>query len=180
MDQFPTTRNDKEFLSLASQQAAFEIDIVKEVITAMRNIRGENRISPAIKLNVRLGVTNDQVQKILGNNRTALMTMGRLENMEIGAEGNLMKCAVAPVVVKDASVKVIIPLEGLVDFDEEIKRINKAIEKLHKDISILTGKLSNEKFVANADEDVIAADRALLAQSKVQLDSLRDALTRFQ
>ena len=180
MDQFPTTRNDKEFLSLASQQAAFEIDIVKEVITAMRNIRGENRISPAIKLNVRLGVTNDQVQKILGNNRTALMTMGRLENMEIGAEGNLMKCAVAPVVVKDASVKVIIPLEGLVDFDEEIKRINKSIEKLHKDISILTGKLSNEKFVAHADEDVIAADRVLLAQSKVQLDSLRDALTRFQ
>ncbi|MBO9667190.1 MAG: valine--tRNA ligase [Bdellovibrio sp.] len=180
MDQYPNTRNDKDFLALASSQAALEIDIVKEVITAMRNIRGENRISPAVKLNVRMGVTNDQVQKILGNNRTALMTMGRLENMEIGAEGNLMKCAVAPVVVKDASVKVIIPLEGLVDFDEEIKRINKSIEKLQKDISLLSGKLSNEKFVANADEDVIATDRALLAQSKIQLDSLRDALTRFQ
>lgn len=180
MDQYPNVRNDKDFLSLGSNQAALEIDIVKEVITAIRNIRGENRISPAVKLNVRLGVTNDQTQKILGNNRTALMTMGRLENVEIGPEGNMMKCAVAPVVVKDASVKVIIPLEGLVDFDEEIKRINKSIEKLTRDIGMLTGKLSNEKFVANADEDVIAADRALLAQSKVQLDSLRDALTRFQ
>ncbi|UXR65313.1 valine--tRNA ligase [Bdellovibrio bacteriovorus] len=180
MDQYPNVRNDKDFLSLGSSQAALEIDIVKEVITAIRNIRGENRISPAVKLNVRLGVTNDQTQKILGNNRTALMTMGRLENMEIGPEGDMMKCAVAPVVVKDASVKVIIPLEGLVDFDEEIKRINKSIEKLTRDIGMLTGKLSNEKFVANADEDVIAADRALLAQSKVQLDSLRDALTRFQ
>ncbi|WP_413291731.1 valine--tRNA ligase [Bdellovibrio sp. HCB185ZH] len=180
VDQYPTTRNDKEFLGLASNESAFEIDIVKELITAMRNIRGENRISPAIKLNVRLGVANDQVKHILENNRTALMTMGRLENMDIGAEGNLMKCAVAPVVVKDASVKVIIPLEGLVDFDEEIKRINKAIEKFNKDIQILSGKLSNEKFVANADEDVIAADRALLAQSKVQLESLKDALTRFQ
>lgn len=180
MDQYPNVRNDKDFLSLGSAQAALEIDIVKEVITAIRNIRGENRISPAVKLNVRLGVTNDQTQKILGNNRTALMTMGRLENVEIGPEGNMMKCAVAPVVVKDASVKVIIPLEGLVDFDEEIKRINKSIEKLTRDIGMLTGKLSNEKFVANADEDVIAADRALLAQSKVQLDSLRDALTRFQ
>lgn len=179
-DQYPNVRNDKDFLSLGSTQAALEIDIVKEVITAIRNIRGENRISPAVKLNVRFGVTNDQTQKILGNNRTALMTMGRLENMEIGAEGNMMKCAVAPVVVKDASVKVIIPLEGLVDFDEEIKRINKSIEKLTKDIGLLTGKLSNEKFVANADEDVIATDRALLAQSKIQLDSLRDALTRFQ
>lgn len=180
VDQYPNTRNDKEFLSLASDQAALEIDIVKEVITAIRNIRGENRISPAVKLNVRLGVTNDSVQKILGNNRTALMTMARLESMEVGEEGNLMKCAVAPVSVGEAQVKVIIPLEGLVDFDEELKRINKSIEKLTKDIGILSGKLSNEKFVANADEDVIAADRALLAQSKVQLDSLRDALTRFQ
>ena len=180
VDQYPNTRNDKEFLSLASDQAALEIDIVKEVITAIRNIRGENRISPAVKLNVRLGVTNDSVQNILGNNRTALMTMARLESMEVGEEGNLMKCAVAPVSVGEAQVKVIIPLEGLVDFDEELKRINKSIEKLTKDIGILSGKLSNEKFVANADEDVIAADRALLAQSKVQLDSLRDALTRFQ
>ncbi|MEK2644093.1 valine--tRNA ligase [Bdellovibrio sp. BCCA] len=180
VDQFPNTRNDKEFLSLGSAQAALEIDIVKEVITAIRNIRGENRISPAVKINVRLGVTNDQVQKILGNNRTAILTMGRVENLEIGEEGNLMKCAVAPVVVKDTNVKVIIPLEGLVDFDEEVKRINKLIEKLQKDITMLSGKLSNEKFIANADEEVVAADKALLAQSKIQLESLRDALTRFQ
>ncbi|KYG69318.1 valine--tRNA ligase [Bdellovibrio bacteriovorus] len=180
VDQFPNTRNDKEFLSLGSAQAALEIDIVKEVITAIRNIRGENRISPATKINARLGVMNDQVQKILGNNKTAIMTMGRLENLDIGEEGNLMKCAVAPVVVKDASVKVIIPLEGLVDFDEEVKRINKTIEKLQKDITMLTGKLSNEKFIANADEDVVATDKALLAQSKIQLESLKDALTRFQ
>ncbi|MGZ3775365.1 MAG: valine--tRNA ligase [Pseudobdellovibrionaceae bacterium] len=180
VDQFPTLRNDRDFLSLASQQAAFEIDIVKEVITAIRNIRGENRISPATKINVRLGVIDDQVQKILGNNKTALVTMGRIENLEIGAEGDLMRCAVAPVIVKDASVKVIIPLEGLVDFDEEVKRINKLIEKLQKDITMLTGKLSNEKFIANADEDIVAADKALLAQAKIQIESLRDALTRFQ
>lgn len=179
VDQFPNVRNDREFLALGSSQSAFEIDIVKEVITAIRNIRGENRISPAVKINVRLGVTNDQVQKILGNNRTAILTMGRIESLEVGPEGDLMKCAVAQVVVKDVSAKVIIPLEGLVDFDEEVKRINKLIEKLQKDISLLNGKLSNEKFIANADEDVVAADKALLAQSKLQLDSLRDALTRF-
>ena len=179
VDQYPNVRNDKEFLALGSTQAAFEIDVVKEVITAMRNIRGENRISPAIKLNIRLGATG-AAQKVLEDNRTALMTMGRLESLEIGADGNLMKCAVTTVVVKDASVKVIIPLEGLVDFDEEVKRINKTIEKLERDIGMLSGKLSNEKFVANADEDVVAADRVLLAQSKVQLVALKESLERFK
>lgn len=179
VDQYPNIRNDKDFLALGSTQAAFEIDVVKEVITAMRNIRGENRISPAIKLNVRLGASGD-AQKVLNDNRTALMNMGRLEALEIGAEGDLMKCAVTSVVVKDASIKVIIPLEGLVDFDEEVKRINKTIEKLERDIGMLSGKLSNEKFIANADEDVVAADRILLAQSKVQMDSLRESLSRFK
>lgn len=180
IDQYPTVQTDKELLALGNKKSEHDIDIVKEVITAIRNIRGENRISPATKLNVRLGVTVDTAQKTLSENRTAIMTLGRLENLDIGEEGNLMKCAVAPVAVKEAQVKVIIPLEGLVDFNEELKRIQKTIEKLDKDINLLTNKLANEKFVANADEDVIAADRLLLAQSKTQVVSLREALTRFQ
>lgn len=181
IDQYPTIENDQAFLSFASKQAEFEIDIVKEVITAIRNIRGENRISPALKLKVRLGITEDSLQKTLSLNRTAIMTMGRLEEMLISEhDGDLMKCAVTPVVVGDARIKVIIPLEGLVDFNEEIKRIQKTIEKLEKDVTLLNNKLSNEKFVKNADEDVVAADRILLSQSKDQLISLKEALTRFQ
>lgn len=180
IDQYPTATNDKDFLAFASKQAEQEIDLVKEVITAIRNIRGENRISPAVKLNIRLGVIDANVQKVLSHNKTAILTMGRLDELIIGEEGNLMKCAVAPVNVGEARVKVIIPLEGLVDFDEEVKRIKKNIEKLEKDVGLLTNKLSNEKFLQNADEEVVAADKLLLSQSKEQLVSLKEALTRFQ
>ncbi len=180
IDQYPNSRNDKDFLALGSPQAAYEIDIVKDVVTAIRNIRGENRISPAEKLQVRLGITEADIQKILGNNKTAIMTMARLASLDIGADGNLQKCAVAPITTKMGQIKVIIPLEGLVDFDEEMKRLSKGIEKLNKDISMLASKLSNEKFIANADEDVVAADRELLAQSKVQIESMKEALLRFQ
>lgn len=180
VDTYPTVENDKDLLAFASAQAEIEIDIVKEVITAIRNIRGENRISPAVKLNVRFGVIQAEVQKILSHNRSAIMTLARIENMEIGHDGNLMKCAVAPVVVGDNRVNIIIPLDGLVDFNEEIKRIEKTIEKLEKDVNMLSNKLSNEKFVQNADVDVVAADRVLLKQSKEQVVSLKEALTRFQ
>ncbi len=180
IDQYPNTRNDRDWLALGSKEAAHEIDLVKEVISSIRNIRGENRISPAVKINVRLGVHQDDVQKILGNNRTALMTMARLESLNIGEEENLAKCAVSTVAISDATVSVIIPLEGLVDFEEEIKRVEKAIEKLQKDIATLNGKLSNEKFVANADEEVVANDRQLLEQSRVQITSLSEALIRFK
>ena len=181
IDQYPTARLDKDLLALGSAQAELEIDLVKEVITAIRNIRGENRLSPALKLKARLNITDEVTQKILGNNRTAINTLARLEDFTVsGGDDNLAKCAVTQVTVQNSSVKVILPLEGLVNFDEEIKRIQKSIEKLQKDISILSGKLSNEKFVANADEDVIAADKVLLEQSKLQLNSLQQALLRFQ
>jgi valyl-tRNA synthetase len=180
LDQYPNVRNDREFLAFGSESAALEIDLVKEVIAAIRNIRGENRIKPGEKIAVRLSPGDGEVQKILGNNRQAIVTLARVENLEIGAEGNLAKCAVTPVAVKDSRVKVIVPLEGLVDIDEEVKRIQKVVEKLTKDIASLGGRLANENFVKNAAEDVVEADRHLLDQSKTQLQSLQEALVRLQ
>ncbi len=180
IDKYPTVRLDKDLLAFGNEQAAFEVDLVQAAISAIRNIRGENRLSPSIKIKVRIGVTEAHSQKVFGTNRSALITLGRLEDLQIGEEGDLRKCAVAPIAVKGISAKVIIPLEGLVDFDEEIKRIHKTLEKLEKDIGLLTNKLANEKFIQNADEDVVATDRMTLEQSKVQVISLREALTRFQ
>lgn len=180
VDQYPNPRNDKEFLSLGNEKAALEIDVVKDVIAAIRNIRGENRIKPGEKIKVRLTPNDESTQKILGSNKNAIETMGRISDLTIGDHGSLSKCAVAEVIVKDLKVKVVIPLEGLVDFDEEIKRIQKLIEKLNKDITGLSGRLSNANFVANAAEEVVEADKALLEQSKIQIESLREALIRFQ
>jgi valyl-tRNA synthetase len=178
--QYPNPRNDKELLAFASDAATLEVDMVKEVLSAIRNIRGENRISPALKINVRLSPNDDASQKILAHNRAALMTMGRIEKLEIGEEGNLSKCALTLIAQDDHQVKVIIPLEGLVDIEEEVKRIQKNTDKLNKDISSLSGKLNNENFVKNATPEVVEADRILLEQSRKQLASMQEALVRLQ
>lgn len=180
VDQYPTVLKDHALLAAGSVDSATEVEILKEVITAIRNIRGENRISPATQLAVKLVVQDDKTQKILSANRSTLMSLGRLSTLDIGTESNFAKCAVTPVQYKELQVKVVIPLEGLVDFDEEIKRIQKTIEKLNKDVAGLSSRLSNEKFVKNADEDVVATDRELLEKSKLQLIQLQEALVRFQ
>lgn len=180
IDQYPTVAKDFELLECGSEEAAKEVEIVKEVITAIRNIRGENRISPAIQLPVKLIIQDDKSQKILSENKSTLISLARLSDVSIETEGHFAKCAVTPVQFKDLQVKVVIPLEGLVDFNEEIKRIQKTIEKLNKDIFGLNSRLTNEKFVKNADEDVVALDRELLEKSKAQLTQLQEALVRFQ
>ena len=180
IDEYPNIRNDKEWLAFGSPEAAFEMKIVQEVIAAIRNIRGENQIKPGVAIKVRLAPSDDRVQKILGENKTAIMRLARLEVCEINAEGTLQKCALAPVRLPDASVDVVIPLEGLIDLDEEVKRIHKAVEKIQKDVSILNGKLSNENFIKNAPEDLVAQDKLLLESLRGRLERLQDSLTRLQ
>jgi valyl-tRNA synthetase len=153
---------------------------VKEVITAIRNIRGENQIKPGQAINVRLAPSDDRVQKILQANKPQIVRLARLENCDIGEAGSLAKCAVAPVRLPEASVDVVIPLEGLVDIEEEIKRIQKAIEKTLKDVDVLTKKLSNENFVKNAPEELVATDRQLLETLKDRHERLADSLARLQ
>ena len=177
---YPTPHNDKDWLAQGSREAAIEMDIVKEVITAIRNIRGENQIKPGVQIKVRLAPTDARVQKILGANKPAIMRLARLETCDIGEAGSLAKCAVTPVRVHEVGVDVIVPLEGLVDIEEEIKRLQKAIEKTQKDVGVLTKKLENENFVKNAPEDLVAADKSLLDQLRARGDRLQESLSRLQ
>src|SRR5690606_1413492 len=84
IDSYPTVHNDKEWLSLSAPEAFHETEIVKEVIDAIRNIRGENRIKPGVKIVAKLAPQDGRVQKILGNNKAAIIRMGGLESCEIG------------------------------------------------------------------------------------------------
>lgn len=177
---YPTIRTDKDWLIVGSKEAAFEMRVVKEVITAIRNIRGENQIKPGVAIKVRLSPSDDRVQKILGENKAQIIRLARLETCEIQADpGSLSKCAVSPVRMAEASIDVIVPLSGLVDIDAEVKRIQKTIEKNQKDISILASKLANENFVKNAPVELIAADRATLEGLRGRQERLQDSLTRL-
>ena len=76
-------------------------------------------------------------------------------------------------------MEILIPLEGLIDKDAEIARLDKEISKLDKIIKQSAGKLSNENYVAKAPADVVAKEREKLAeleQSLTQLQQQRNAL----
>lgn len=180
VDQYPTQANEKEWLSIGTKEAAQSLDLVRDVVTAIRNIRGENRISPAVEITVRLAPADETTQKILGENKDFIIRLGKLKNCEIDPKGSLSKCAVAPVQSGGYQVDVVIPLEGLVDFEEEVARLEKHLEKNQKDINLLQSKLSNENFVKNAPEEVVAGDKEKLEVLLSQVKSIKMSLERFK
>ncbi|MCB0378470.1 MAG: valine--tRNA ligase [Bdellovibrionales bacterium] len=179
IDQYPKPAKDRSWLSLGSQEAAFEMDLVKQVIAAIRNIRGENSIKPNQKIKAWVTPKDDHSQKILGNNKSEIIRLSSLESCELQARDDLKKCAVVPIRMGDSEIDVVVPLEGLVDIEKEVQRLSKAIEKHEKDIQILSKKLSNEKFVANAPADVVEADKQLLSEIESKVAQMRTSLNRL-
>jgi valyl-tRNA synthetase len=73
-----------------------------------------------------------------------------------------------------------IPLEGLIDKEAEIKRLDKEIAKLDKTIKQSSGKLSNENYTAKAPAEVVEKERVKLAEMETALSQLqqqRDSLS---
>jgi valyl-tRNA synthetase len=63
-------------------------------------------------------------------------------------------------------------MAGLIDIDAELKRLGKEIEKLSVDANKLSGKLGNEKFVANAPAEVVAKERDKLSDMQGSIEQL--------
>ena len=77
-------------------------------------------------------------------------------------------------------MEILIPMAGLIDKEAELARLNKAIDKVQKDVSRTEGKLSNEKFVSNAPEAVITKERAKLEDGQKQLEKLHVKVETIQ
>ena len=76
-------------------------------------------------------------------------------------------------------MKILIPLAGLIDKDQEISRLNKEIEKLDKQKMQFEGKLNNEKFVSGAPEAIVNVERERLSATLSAISDLKEQLNKI-
>ena len=154
--------------------AQSEIDWLKGIIVAIRNIRGEMDISPAKSISVFLRGGEEQGQNYLQSNLMYLQKLAKLENIEwLSAESEAPAAATGLY----GNVEVLVPLADLIDVSAEQARLEKEIGKLEAGLKAVSGKLNNEKFVSNAPDAVVAKER----QKKQELQAASDALkTKFE
>lgn len=156
-----------------------DVELIISLLTAVRNIRGENRIKVSQPLEVYLIPKDEKSQKAIQRHKALLIKMGLMSSVSFQEPSSYAKSAVSPVKVKGRSVEVVVPLEGLVDLEEEVQRIGKVILKIETDMNILNKKLNNQKYVANAPEDLVEADKVLLSDLSSKLDFMKLHLNRL-
>jgi len=143
------------------QSALKDIQWVKQVIIGIRTIRAEMGISPAKPITVYLSNGNEQDLQIMQSQQQFLKKLAKLESVNW-----LDKNDKAPIsaTALAGNMEILIPMKGLIDKDAELARLDKELEKLTKEQSRISGKLSNPGFTDKAPAAVVAKEREKLTE----------------
>ncbi|ANL34013.1 valine--tRNA ligase [Rhizobium phaseoli] len=159
--------------SYADDAAADEINWLIDLVSGIRSVRAEMNVPPSATAPLVVVKANNLTRERLFRHDAAIKRLARVEAISIA--DNAPKGA-AQIVVAEATV--CLPLGNLIDLSAEKARLEKAIAKMEGEMARIDGKLSNEKFVANANPEVVEAERDRLEELKGQMASLKTALFR--
>ena len=154
-----------------------EVEWLKGVIIAVRNIRGEMNISPARDIPVLLTKGADRDRQYLASNAQFLVKLAKLESVTWLDDPAAAPPASMQVV---GDMEVLVPLAGLIDVTAELARLAKERDKLEKEIARLSGKLGNAKFVDNAPADVVAKEKEKLSNAEATLNQLQEQVGKLE
>ena len=141
---------------LSDEAATKGMDVLMELIRSVRNIRSEvnTPLSKKIELLIK---TNDQtIEQFLKDNTSYIERFCNPETLTISSDVKAPETAMTSVIT---GAEIYLPLAGLINLEEEIIRLEKELDKWSKEVKRVEGKLANKKFVENAPDAVVEAEK---------------------
>jgi len=158
------------------EAAVAEMDWVVRLITEVRSIRSEMNVPPRAEIDLLLVGMNEHSRSQLNDHRDIIKHLGRLKSAA-GHDGAIPDGAIQSVI---GEATIVLPIADVVDISQESERLEKDIAKIDAEIEKINRKLSNEKFIAKAPEEVVAENRSRLAEEEQKRGKLAGALSRLQ
>lgn len=160
---------------LVDSSALSEMDWLTRTITEIRSVRADMNVPAGSKIRLLVKDASEQTQTRLKTYDEILCRMARLESVE--TTNDVAKGAIQTV-VDEATL--ILPIADIIDLDQERARLQKEIGKLTDDIKKIEQKLSNEKFIENAPEEVVEEQRSRKAEAQNIINKLETALKQLE
>jgi len=170
-NQYPTRDDELADTAVDDQMALFQ-----SVVTAIRNIRAQYRVSPGARIPARVKTPagNPSIQAVVESVRAGIETLAKVESLEIGDAVEKEKGSAATPI---GDIEVIVPLEGVVDLDAEAKRLEREKDRIEQELSRVDKKLQNENFVARAKPEVVDREREKQTRLRSELEKLSESLS---
>ena len=163
---YPQVRTD-----LIDDNVEWQMQAVIDLISRVRNIRSEMNIKPGEAIPLLIGAADDALRSVFDLNKNQIKRLARAGEITISEKLEAPRASARAVLAGGAEVAV--PLEGLIDFEQERQRLNKEREKLQAESAKVQAQLSNPQFAERAPAEKVAELRERvedIAQRLGQLD----------
>lgn len=159
--------------SLSNEESNKTMSLLVDIIKSVRQTRNEVNTPLSKPIDIKIEIKDANSRALIEENKHYITRFTNPETLEISEKVNIQDDAKTQV-VKGATV--VLPLEGLIDINEEIERLEKELERLDGELKRVKGKLSNEKFVQNAPEKIVNEEREKEASYKAQYEDVEARL----
>ena len=162
---------------LDNPTAEADFQSLTDLIKAVRTIRTEANAPMSTEIDVLIQTSDENLARIFDENSDYINRFVKPKSLEISADVAAPKLAMTQII---SGAEVYVPLEELIDLDEEIARLQGDLKKFAGEVKRAEGKLGNEKFVNNAPEAVVAEEREKLADWQAKLAATESRLEELK
>ena len=154
------------------------IELIKEAVKNIRNVRSEMNVSPGRKATVIVVSGNERIREIFTESKVFLATLSYAGEVIVqNDKSGISEDAVSMVI---PGAQIYIPFADLVDIDKEIERLTKEKERLEGELKRVNGMLSNPNFISKAPESKIAEEKAKLEKYSDMMKQVMERLKSLE
>ena len=161
---------------LFRSRVAEEMGLVIEIITAIRNIRGEMNVPPGEQVDVILRAEAKDVAERIRRNQLFIQGLAKVKGLMMGEE---FKKPSYSAFAQVQDVEIFVPMDRS-RMEEEVRRLQKEILKIEKDIAFVNKKLSNEQFLLRAPMEVVNQEKEKATEYSILREKLEDNLRKVK
>jgi valyl-tRNA synthetase len=148
-----------------------EVGLLQDLVVSVRNLRAENNLPPGKRVPITVRAAGPQLEMV-ERLVPQLQALARVEEVHLSRDGSRPKVAASAVV---RGVEIFLPLEGLVDLNEERTRLATQAAKLLDDLEGVKRKLRNQDFLTKARPEIVEREHQRLSQLEETLEKLKRA-----
>jgi valyl-tRNA synthetase len=164
--------------TMIDEQAEREMAATIDAISRVRNIRSEMNIKPAERVQILIGAPDDRLRNVYQGAVDQIARLVRASEVSIKERLDAPRASARAVLVGGAELAV--PLEGLIDFEQERQRLRKEQDKLQAESAKLQAQLQNPNFVERAPAERVTEVRDRIQDIAQRTAQLQQTVENLQ
>jgi valyl-tRNA synthetase len=164
--------------ALIDEQAEWEMQAIIDLVSRVRNIRSEMNIKPGERVPVLIASPDEKLRSVYLAAKEQISRLVKASEVSIGDRLTAPRASARAVLIGGAEVA--IPLEGLIDFEQERQRLRREQDKLQTEAAKLEAQLGNPGFVERAPVERVSELRERIADIAQRTSQLQQTVENLQ